>query len=288
MVMNTDTSTFDTLVKYQLEPELYSPALLRELESFLKNRSISRFPVHIELETGMNRLGFSKVDLPAIADALQSDTFDVKSVFTHLVASEDPSQDDFTRHQAEVFRELCRQLDEVIQYPYSKHIANTSAITRHPDLQFDMVRLGIGLYGIADQQNSSLQLQEVSSLKSTVAQVKPVKSGESVSYGRQGIVHRDSLVATVRIGYADGYPRSLSNGVGRMLIRGKEAPIIGLICMDMTMVDVTDIPDVEEGDEVTVFGRDISVTKLANWAGTIAYEILTGVSQRVKRVYFEE
>ena len=201
MVMNTNTSTFDTLVKYQLEPELYSPALLRELESFLKNRSISRFPVHIELETGMNRLGFSKVDLPAIADALQSDTFDVKSVFTHLVASEDPSQDDFTRHQAEVFRELCRQLDEVIQYPYSKHIANTSAITRHPDLQFDMVRLGIGLYGIADQQNSSLQLQEVSSLKSTVAQVKPVKSGESVSYGRQGIVHRDSLVATVRILY---------------------------------------------------------------------------------------
>ena len=288
MVMNTDSSTFDTLVKYQLEPELYSPELLVELETFLKNRNITHFPVHIELETGMNRLGFSEEQLPVLLEMFRTGTFAIKSVFTHLVASEDPAQDEFTWRQAGVFQQLCSRIDEIVQYPYLRHIANTSGITRHPSLQFDMVRLGIGLYGITDNHTPSIQLQEVSSLKSTVAQVKMVRAGDSVSYGRQGIVHRDSVIATVRIGYADGYPRSLSNGVGKMMIRGKQAPIVGLICMDMTMIDVTDIPDVQEGDEVTVFGKDLSVSQLANWANTIPYEILTGVSQRVKRVYFEE
>jgi alanine racemase len=183
---------------------------------------------------------------------------------------------------------MCQRLDTVIHYPYIKHIANTSGISRHPDLQMDMVRLGIGLYGIGDDQGASLQLKEVSTLKSTIAQIKHLKAGDSVSYGRKGIVSRDSTIATVRIGYADGYPRGLSNGMGKMLIHGHFAPIVGMVCMDMTMIDVTDIPDVDEGDEVIVFGRELSVKQLANWAQTIPYEILTGVSQRVKRVYFEE
>jgi alanine racemase len=151
-----------------------------------------------------------------------------------------------------------------------------------------MVRIGIGLYGISDGMGSPVNLQEVSTLKSTVAQIKKIKAGESVSYGRQGIVTRDSTIATIRIGYADGYPRSLSNRVGKMLVHGHLAPILGLICMDMTMIDVTDIPNVQEGDEVIIFGRELSVRQLSEWAQTIPYEILTGVSQRVKRVYFEE
>ena len=287
MVMNTDVSTFDLLVKYQLEPELYSPALLQAMEAFLHSRNITQFPVHIELETGMNRLGFSREEMPVLLENLQKQTFKVQSVFTHLVASENPAHDEFTRQQAGVFNDLCKQLDEVLTYPYIRHIANTSGITRHSSMQLDMVRLGIGLYGITDD-HSSLPLQEVSTLKSTIAQVKHLKAGETVSYGRKGVLNRDSVIATIRLGYADGYPRSLSNGVGRMIIRGKPAPIVGLVCMDMTMVDITDIPDVQEGDEVIVFGQELSVKQLAHWAKTIPYEILTGVSQRVKRVYFEE
>jgi alanine racemase len=288
MVMNTDMATFDLLVKYQLEPELYSPGLLKALETFLKNKNMVQFPVHIELETGMHRLGFSEEQVPVLLQSLQTEIFKVQSVFTHLVASEDPEHDQFTIRQADVFHKLCNSLDTVIGYPYIRHIANTSGITRHSSLQLDMVRLGIGLYGIGDNQGASIQLREVSTLKSTIAQIKHIKAGDSVSYGRQGIVQRDSIIATVRIGYADGYPRSLSNGVGKMIVHDRPAPIVGMICMDMTMVDITDIPDVEEGDEVIVFGKELSVKQLAHWAQTIPYEILTGVSQRVKRVYFEE
>jgi alanine racemase len=288
MVMNTDTSTFDLLVRYKLEPELYSPALLNALATFLRAKGIRQFPVHIELETGMNRLGFSEAQMSSLVESLKDDLFKVETVFTHLVASEDPEHDAFTNLQARIFHQLCDKLCTSLSYPFLKHIANTSAIIRHPALQLDMVRIGIGLYGIGARNESSITLKEVSTLKSTIAQIKYVKVGESVSYGRKGIVSRDSVIATVRIGYADGYPRSLSNGVGKMLVHGRWASIVGLICMDMTMIDITDIPNVQEGDEVIVFGKEILVEEIARWAHTIPYEILTGVSQRVKRVYFEE
>ena len=288
MVMNTDVSTFDLLVKYHLEPELYSPGLLQALAAYLQNKGIINFPVHIELETGMHRLGFSEEEMPALLSGLSGNTFRVQSVFTHLVASEDPGHDEFTLRQAEVFQKLSARVASQVNYSFIRHVANTSGIQRHSSLQLDMVRLGIGLYGIGDSSWTNVQLREVSTLKSTIAQVKFVKAGESVSYGRQGIVSRDSIIATVRIGYADGYPRSLSNGIGKMLVQGRQAPIVGLICMDMTMIDVTDIPGVQENDEVIVFGNELSVKQLAHWARTIPYEILTGVSQRVKRVYFEE
>jgi Alr-MurF fusion protein len=235
----------------------------------------------------MQRLGFSNDEMPVLLGSLRRQTFKIQSVFTHLVASESPEHDEFTKHQSDVFHDLCKQIDQVVGYSYIRHMANTSGITRHPSLQLDMVRLGIGLYGIGDN-HSSLQLREVSTLRSTIAQIKRLKAGETVSYGRKGIARRDSVIATVRLGYADGYPRSLSSGVGKMVVHGKLAPIIGLVCMDMTMVDITDIPDVKEGDEVIVFGNELSVKDLAHWAQTIPYEILTGVSQRVKRVYFEE
>lgn len=285
MVMNPEESAFDVLTQYNLEPDLFSPGLIRAFAGYLRRQGISQYPVHLELETGMNRLGFSKEDLPVLIDWLKGNYFKVQSVFSHLVASEDPQHDEFTRQQGQLFREMSDRLQAVLPYPVIRHIANTSGISRHPELQFDMVRLGIGLYGI----DSTLKnLVEASTLRSTVAQVKHLQADETVSYGRRGTLNRDSVIATIRIGYADGYPRNLSNGAGRMLLHGKLAPIIGSICMDMTMVDVTDIPGVKEGDDVLIFGPELPVSEVARWAQTIPYEILTGVSQRVKRVYFEE
>ncbi|HYV54486.1 MAG TPA: alanine racemase, partial [Chitinophagaceae bacterium] len=173
-------------------------------------------------------------------------------------------------------------------YSFIKHMANSAAIIRHPLLQMDMVRLGIGMYGVDAANTRSLELQAVATLKSTIAQIKHLKKGESVSYNRKGIVKRDSVIATIRIGYADGYSRLLGNGVGKMLINHQLVPVIGAVCMDMTMVDITGISDVNEGDEVIVFGSELSIQQIAEWASTIPYEIMTGISQRVKRVYFEE
>jgi len=210
----------------------------------------------------------------------------VVSVFSHLVASEDPREDEFTREQGRLFHEACNLLTNGLGYTFIRHIANTAAITRHPDLQLDMVRLGIGLYGIA--QDEQLLLKEVSKLKTTVAQIKSVKAGDSVGYGRKAILKRDSLIATIRLGYADGYPRRLGNGNGFVIIRNKTAPIVGNVCMDMTMVDITGEEGIKEGDEVLVFGPGLSISELARRAGTIPYELMTGISRRVRRVYFEE
>lgn len=285
MIMNPDESAFDALIRYNLEPELFSVKLLHEFEQFLKKQGIQQYPIHIELETGMNRLGFSETDLPALIEIVKGNTFKVQSLFTHLVASEDPKHDGFTREQADLFSTMSSQVQEHVSYPIIKHISNTSGISRHPDLQLDMVRLGIGLYGVDKHRP---QLNEVSTLRSTVAQVKKLKQTETVSYGRRGVLTRDSIIATIRIGYADGYPRRLSNGAGKIWVNGKLAPIVGSICMDMTMIDVTDIANVKEGDDVIVFGKELPVSQVAEWAQTIPYEILTSVSQRVKRVYVEE
>ena len=183
----------------------------------------------------------------------------------------------------ECFLKMAEKIEKNIGYPFLKHIGNTSAIHRHPDLQFDMVRLGIGLYGVDEKQ----ALQNVTTLRTTISQVKNIRKGESVGYSRRGVVNQDSTIATVRIGYADGYSRILGNGAGKMLVNGQLAPVIGNVCMDMTMLDITGIP-AAEGDEVVVFGEELSVSDVAKWAQTIPYEILTNISQRVKRVYFEE
>ncbi|MEP7277077.1 MAG: bifunctional UDP-N-acetylmuramoyl-tripeptide:D-alanyl-D-alanine ligase/alanine racemase [Bacteroidota bacterium] len=288
MVMNPAVNTFDSLVQFNLEPVIWSFGMLHLLEAFLKTEGLQLFPVHIELETGMNRLGFNPEDMDQLADRLASGNCKIQSVFTHLVASEDPGEDTFTQKQAEKYFAATAILQKKIAYPFLRHIANSAAIVRHPLLQLDMVRLGIGLYGIGSAGTHALDLREVSTLKTTVAQVKQVKKGETVGYGRKGIADRDSLIATVRLGYADGYPRRLSNGLGHMLVNGRQSPVIGNINMDMTMLDVTDAGPVEEGDEVIVFGRQLSVRKVATWAQTIPYEIMAGISQRVKRVYFEE
>lgn len=287
MVMNPEVTTFDALVQFNLEPDIYSFGLLDEFSEFIRQEGIAKFPVHIELETGMNRLGFALDALPQLSAALQQAPFAIQTVFSHLAASEDPSQDAFTRQQGKLFIDACAELQKALGHTFIKHIVNSAGISRHPQLQLDMVRLGIGLYGV-DSGHAHLDLQEVSTLKTTIAQIKHIKKGETVGYNRRGVAKKDSVIATVRLGYADGYPRRLGNGVGHMLVNGKPAPVAGSICMDMIMLDITGIADVEEGDEVIVFGKDLSITKVAEWAGTIPYEIMTGISQRVKRTYFEE
>ncbi|MCU0379922.1 MAG: bifunctional UDP-N-acetylmuramoyl-tripeptide:D-alanyl-D-alanine ligase/alanine racemase [Chitinophagaceae bacterium] len=289
MVMNAEESSFPLLTAFDLQPELYSMEMARSLESFLQSEGLADFPAHIKLDTGMHRLGFSLADLPALTDWLgHSGIFRVQSVFSHLVASEDPAEDAYTKKQGDAFLEACSQLEQGMGYPFLRHIANTATIRRHPHLQLDMVRLGIGLYGVDPGQQEGSGLQEVSSLRTTIAQVRAVPKGETVGYNRKGKVDRDSLIATIRIGYADGYPRSLGNGAGRVWIRGQLFPVIGSVCMDMTMVDITGHPELRAGEEVVLFGKELPVARLAQWAGTIPYEILTGISQRVQRVYFED
>ena len=284
MVMNVTPNSFDNLVRHQLEPEIYSPAVFNAFMAFLRERSITNYPVHIKIDTGMHRLGFLEEDLPFLENMLiQQDTVVVQSIFTHLVASEDARQDDFTRQQFQTFMSMTDRLKKIIKEPFKRHVCNSAAISRFPEFHLDMVRLGIGLYGAGEQP----ELQTVATLKTTIAQIKHLQPGDTVGYGRKGIMTKAGSVATVRIGYADGYSRSLSNGIGKMLIGNQFAPVIGNVCMDMTMLDVTGI-EVAEGDEVVVFGKNPSVKQLAEWAGTIAYEILTNISQRVKRVYFEE
>ncbi|HYF33392.1 MAG TPA: bifunctional UDP-N-acetylmuramoyl-tripeptide:D-alanyl-D-alanine ligase/alanine racemase [Chitinophagaceae bacterium] len=288
MVMNADSSSFDSLVQYGLEPVIYDNHMLDQLENYLNAEGLSRFPVHIEIETGMNRLGFALPEVEQLAGRLVSSTFIVKSVFSHLAASEEPRHDDFSEHQVRLYLQACTLLQQRLPYEFIKHIANTAAIHRKPQWQFDMVRLGIGMYGIDSSGSDGLSLQEVSTLKSTIAQVKQVREGETISYGRKGIAEQDKVIATVRVGYADGYPRSLSNGRGKIWVNGRLAPVIGVICMDMTMIDITGIPDVKEGDEVIIFGKELPVKQVAEWAGTIPYEMLTGISYRVKRVYYQD
>jgi Alr-MurF fusion protein len=288
MIMNTENSSFDALVEYNLEPVIYSLSLLTTLDRWLKKEGIPDLPVHIELETGLNRLGISSSDLDVLIKTLPASPFRIVSVFSHFAASEDAQEDAFTQRQASLYAAMTQRISEFLGYPFLRHMSNSAGIIRHPQLQFDMVRLGIGLYGIDSANSHRLDLREVSTLKTTIAQIKLLKAGDTVGYNRKGLAAKDTVIATVRIGYADGYSRSLGNGNGKMWINGMLAPTIGIISMDMTMIDITGIPDVKEGDEVIVFGKELSVSQLATWAQTIPYEILTGVSQRVKRVYFEE
>ncbi len=289
MIMNPEPVAYPAIISWKLEPEIYSLNQASRFLSELKKSGETGFPVHIKLDTGMHRLGFDPSEVSALSSLLHEDSrIRVASVFSHLAASEDPEQDRFTEEQGNLFLQMSQRLAQGIGYPVIRHISNTSAIERHPDLQLEMVRLGIGIYGIDHARVIQDRLRNVSTLKTTVAQVKTVAAGETVGYGRGGKLLRDSRIATVGIGYADGYSRRLGNGTGHMLVQGNAAPVVGQVCMDMTMLDVTGIPDVKEGDEVLVFGEDLPLRQLAEWAGTIPYELLTGISQRVKRVYYEE
>lgn len=289
MVMNVDEAAFETIVQHNLEPELFSLKIFQAFNSFLLQEGLQRYPVHIKLDTGMHRLGFEETDLPVLLPLLQQNHYiAVRSVFSHLAASEDPSEDAFTLHQSQVFEKCCVQIKDALEYNFIRHISNSAAIFRIPSLQYNMVRLGIGLYGVDSTNEYQLSLQTVAKLKTTIAQLRKVKAGDTIGYNRRGVTEKESLIATIRIGYADGFSRKLGYGNGKVYVHGVHCSVVGTISMDMTMIDVTNVPDVNEGDEVEIFGNHIPVQQVAKWCDTIPYEILAGISQRVKRIYIEE
>jgi alanine racemase len=287
MVMSPESSAFEAMLKYQLEPEIYNQKLLKQFIDFLPAETLG-FPIHIKLDTGMHRLGFERGAIAGlIIDLKESKKVNVKSVFTHLVASGEVLHEDFTLLQLDKFNQMYNALSEALTYKPIKHALNTAGITKFPNYQMDMVRVGIGLYGHDSALASPHDLSTVAVLKTTVSQVKQLNPGETVGYSRNGILPNGGQIATVKIGYADGYARSFGNGVGQMLVSGVLVPTIGSICMDMCMLDVTGLA-VEEGDEVIVFNEQHTIEILAKQANTIPYEILTSISQRVKRIYFYE
>lgn len=244
--------------------------------------------VHLKLDTGMRRLGFVEQDIESLCQRLTaSPEIRIQSVFSHLVGSEDPGLDSFTRQQIALFARVTEQLTHKLGYNFIRHILNSAGISRFPEAQFDMVRLGISLYGIAANAQEQKMLENVSSLKTNISQIKTITPGESVGYNRAWKAEKSTTIATIPIGYADGLSRRLSNGRGTMLVNGKPVKVAGNICMDMTMLDITGI-DCSEGDEVIIFGEQLPITGLAKAMDTIPYEILTGISRRVKRVYFQE
>lgn len=289
LVMNTESTAFDSILEHRLEPVLYSIESLRSFQQFLRTQGESNYPVHIELETGMHRLGISESEMEALEAALQSDeTLRIQSVFSHLASGEDPASDEFSAGQFQKLQAGAVRIRRVSAHPFLVHLANSAAAIRKPHWQLDMVRIGIGLYGIDPAVSEQVALKPVARLLATIAQVQQLHSGDSVSYNRRAVVDRPTRVATLRLGYADGYPRCLGNGVGSVIVQGQKAPVLGSVCMDMFMVDVTDIPAVQSGDSAILFGPELPLTQLAQWADTIPYEIMTGISQRVKRVYVEE
>ena len=289
MVLNPEVSAFDKMVECILEPEIYSFTLLNEFTKFAQLKNITDYPIHLKIDTGMHRLGFEDFEIETLYGLLTVNNYvQVRSVFSHLVASDAQVHDDFTQHQVHVFEKASQQIEQALGYKVLKHMANTSAITRWPSAHFNMVRLGIGLYGVDGAIKDAVSpLQIAATLKTSISQIKKIKAGETIGYNRSGVLAKDGKIATVRIGYADGYLRAFGNGVGKMLINGTLVPTVGNIAMDMCMLDISGI-DANEGDDVIVFNEQYRIEELAKQINTIPYEILTNVSQRVKRVYFYE
>ena len=299
MVMNPAPDSFELLHRYRLEPEIYSFERLHDyLATFAPTPNPQHptpnpqylTPIHLKLDTGMRRLGFEEADIPALAALVQSYSLPVASLMTHLAAADDPAHDDFTRQQLAAFDRMTAPLAAALGRPVLRHALNSAGILRFPEAQFDMVRLGIGLYGV-DASNTAAPdaLRPVSELRTTISQLKTLPAGHTVGYGRRGAATAHARrIATLAIGYADGYDRRFSNGAGTVLVRGQRAPIVGSVAMDMCMVDVTDIEGVQAGDPAVLFGAGLDLKELAGRIGTIPYELLTNVSERVKRIFVTE
>jgi len=291
MVMNPELDALDSIINHQLEPEIYSFQILNQLIEKIETQLVpSNKPIgiHLKVETGMHRLGFEEHEIPTLIEILKKqDRIIVKSIFSHLVASDNSDFDDFTQRQIHHFNQMAHDFCEAFDYPIMKHIANSAAIILHPEAQMDMVRLGIGLYGIAPNETQQNNLKVVSSLYTIISQIKNIKAGESVGYNRAFIAPHDMRIATLPIGYADGYNRRFGNGIGKVRIGNSLLTVIGNICMDMCMIQLNDVI-AKEGDEVCVFGENPDIRTLASSIGTIPYEILTSISSRVKRVYIQE
>ncbi len=291
LVLNPERDSFGAILKFDLEPEIYSFSSLEnllisieEMDHYHHDNPVS---IHIKLDTGMHRLGFESKDIAELAQKLREHPqVVVRSVFSHLAASGNSAEDEFTQEQIRRFEIFSSLFTDALEYPVMRHILNSDGILRFPDAQFEMVRLGISLYGISGVEEVQNSLENVCSLKSTISQIKVIMPGESVGYDRAFIAEKESRIAVVPIGYADGLSRAFSNGVGEFYIKGKPAPVVGMICMDMCMIDVTNINDCREGDEVVIFDEHFSLKTRAAKINTIPYEILSSISRRVKRVYY--
>ena len=285
MVLNPDREGFHNLLKYRLDPVVYSLDFFDQAGKFCQANQAS-LNIHLDLDTGMHRLGFEQGDMEQLGQLIQQyPELKISSLYTHLAGADEAAHEDFTRGQLRQFQEMGDLIKSLLDYPVLLHALNSAGILRYPEYQFDMVRLGIGLYGIEVTGTFAQALRPISTLKTTISQIKSLSKGQSIGYGRMGQMQQDGQIATIPIGYADGYDRRFSNGKGYVSIRGTKAPIIGNVCMDMCMVDITGI-DARVGDEVVVFGKFPSVIDLAKAIGTIPYELLTNISDRVKRIYY--
>lgn len=283
MVMNPEPETFDQVKQYQLEPEIYSIELLKV---FIHSIGKEESSIHIKIDTGMHRLGFVENDIPELLTLLKSHQhIRVASLFSHLAGADENKHDNFSEQQITLFNKIAANIQSTLGYQPLRHILNSSGISRMPHAQFDMVRLGIGLYGVDPSAVLQNTLLPVGTLQTNIAQIHDVKQGESIGYSRSFIAENDMRIATINIGYADGFSRRMSNGKGMVWLHQKTAPIVGRVCMDMSMIDVTHIPETKIGDTVELFGEHISINDYATWQETIPYEVMTGISQRVKRIY---
>jgi alanine racemase len=286
MVMNPDPSAAELMINYNLEPEIFSFASFVSFTEAASRHGLINYPVHIKIDTGMHRLGFMPEEVEQLAGMIKSEEcIKIISVFSHLAASEDPALDHFSRKQVDVFLKAAGMIQVATGYPFMRHILNSSGIARMPQYQFDMVRPGIGIYGVGHLEG--LNLRPAGRFKTRISQVKQVKAGEPVGYGCADVSDADRTIAILPVGYADGLSRKLGNRNGSLFIRERRVSIIGNICMDMCMADVTGV-EAEAGDEAEIFGDNITIDEIAGKCGTIPYEILTSVPMRVKRVFFRE
>jgi len=286
IVMNPEKGSFGMIFDNKLEPEIYSFRLLDSFIIAAEKLGLTDYPVHIKIDSGMHRLGFEAQDMEQLVSRLKKQNqVKVRSVFSHFAGSDESKFDAFTKQQVAVFTGCANQLTAAFSHHIMRHILNSAGIERFPEFQFDMVRLGIGHYGISSIPEVSLK--QVCALKTVILQIKNVKAGETVGYSRKGIINTDKQIAIIPIGYADGFDRKLGNGVGEVLINGKRAKVIGNVCMDLVIIDITGI-QAKEGDVVELFGDNLTINEVAGWLKTIPYEVLTSVSRRVKRIYFQE
>jgi len=289
MVMNTSENDFENLVKHNLEPAIGSIEILQQLLFFIGKKAENKINIHIELETGMNRLGFDSSNLEKMINKIKyTETIHIQSIFTHLAGADDNSLNDFSKTQFEIFQSLAENIESEMQYPIIKHICNSAGIVAFPQFHLDMVRLGIGLYGIEATEKNQAKLEQVATLKARISQIKNISKNQTVGYSRKGTLLKDSKIATISIGYGDGYSRMNSGGIGHVIVNDVLCPTVGNICMDMCMIDVSEIENVHIGDEVIIFGKNLPIQQVAKAIKTIPYEVLTSVSERVKRVYYSE
>ncbi len=296
LVLNPEISSFEKLILNRLEPEIYTFSMLENFIQTLENTrktypnlDLYNYPIHLKLDTGMKRLGFELDDLELLKHQLKMlQNVEVKSIFSHLAGSDAAIHDGFTKHQIDTYQQMYAEIAKTLQYQPIRHILNSGGIVRFSDYQFDMVRLGIGLYGIDSSSEIQSKLKNVSTLKATISQIKHIKKGETVGYSRMGKAENNLRIATIGIGYADGFGRTLSNGNGQVFLHDKMAAVIGNVCMDMTMIDISEIEEAQVGDEVEIFGANMPIQDLAKRLKTIPYEVFTNISERVKRIYYQE